>query len=110
MSEQSARQLAIPELSLVVLIGVSGSGKSTFAAQHFKPTEVVSSDVCRGLVADDENDQAATKPAFELLHTIVGIRLREGRLAGAGMSHRVILPMAGRLVSAPLPPLERWHP
>lgn len=75
------RELGIPELSLVVLIGVSGSGKSTFAAQHFKPTEVVSSDVCRGLVADDENDQAATKPAFELLHTIVGIRLREGRLA-----------------------------
>ena len=75
------RELAVPELSLVVLIGVSGSGKSTFAAQHFKPTEVVSSDVCRGLVADDENDQAATKPAFELLHTIVGIRLREGRLA-----------------------------
>ncbi|WP_041790158.1 polynucleotide kinase-phosphatase [Microlunatus phosphovorus] len=81
MSEQRAHQLAIPELSLVVLIGVSGSGKSTFAARHFKATEVVSSDVCRGLVADDENDQAATKPAFELLHTIVGIRLREGRLA-----------------------------
>ncbi|MFT4166139.1 MAG: AAA family ATPase [Microlunatus sp.] len=81
MSDPGPRQLGIPELSLVVLIGVSGSGKSTFAAQHFKSTEVVSSDVCRGLVADDENDQAATKPAFELLHTIVGIRLREGRLA-----------------------------
>jgi len=49
------REIAVPELSLVVLIGVSGSGKSTFAAQHFKATEVVSSDVCRGLVADDEN-------------------------------------------------------
>lgn len=74
-------ELAIPQLSLVVLVGVSGSGKSTFAARHFRPTEVVSSDVCRGLVADDENDQAATKPAFELLHAIVGIRLRQGRIA-----------------------------
>ncbi len=73
--------LTVPQLSLVVLIGASGSGKSTFARSHFLPTEVVSSDICRGLVADDENDQSATKPAFELLHTIVGIRLREGRLA-----------------------------
>jgi len=74
-------ELKIPELSLVVLVGASGSGKSTFAARHFLPTEIISSDACRGLVADDENDQAATKPAFELLHTIVGIRLREGRIA-----------------------------
>ena len=54
------RELAIPDLSLVVLVGVSGSGKSTFARQHFKPTEIISSDFCRGLVADDENDQSAT--------------------------------------------------
>ena len=72
--------LAIPQLSLVVLIGTSGSGKSTFARTHFRATEVVSSDVCRGLVADDENDQAATPEAFELLQHIVGIRLRTGRL------------------------------
>jgi protein phosphatase len=70
----------VPQLSLVVLVGTSGSGKSTFARSHFRPTEVVSSDVCRGMVADDENDQSATKPAFELLHTIAGIRLREGRI------------------------------
>ena len=56
-------KVSIPELSLVVLIGTSGSGKSTFARRHFKPTEVVSSDVCRGLVSDDENNQAATKDA-----------------------------------------------
>ena len=43
-----------------MLIGVTGSGKSTFARTHFKPTEVISSDFCRGLVADDENDQSAT--------------------------------------------------
>ncbi len=72
--------LAIPELSLVVLVGVSGSGKSTFAARHFAPTQVLSSDTCRGLVADDENDQAATPEAFDVLHYIAGKRLRAGRL------------------------------
>lgn len=72
--------LTVPQLSLVVLVGVSGSGKSTFARAHFKPTEVISSDFCRGLVADDENDQSATPAAFELLHYIVGKRLAAGRL------------------------------
>jgi len=72
--------LTVPELSLVVLVGVTGSGKSTFARTHFKPTEVISSDFCRGLVADDENDQSATPAAFELLHYIVGKRLARGRL------------------------------
>src|SRR5580704_18118601 len=73
-------ELKIPELSLVVLVGVTGSGKSTFARAHFKPTEVISSDFCRGLVADDENDQSATPQAFELLHYIAGLRLAAGRL------------------------------
>jgi protein phosphatase len=73
-------ELRIPELSLVVLVGVTGSGKSTFARAHFKPTEVISSDFCRGLVADDENDQSATPAAFELLQYIVGKRLAGGRL------------------------------
>ena len=72
--------LTVPELSLVVLIGASGSGKSTFAHQHFRSTAVVSSDACRGIVADDENDQSATPDAFALLHHIVGIRLRRGLL------------------------------
>jgi protein phosphatase len=74
------RELTVPELSLVVLIGVSGSGKSTFGRAHFRPTEVISSDFCRGLVADDENDQSATPQAFELLHFIAGQRLKAGRL------------------------------
>ena len=73
-------ELKIPELSLVVLVGVTGSGKSTFARAHFKPTEVISSDFCRGLVADDENDQSATPAAFELLRYIAGQRLAGGRL------------------------------
>jgi len=72
--------IKIPELCLVTLVGVSGSGKSTFASKHFLPTEVISSDFCRGLVSDDENDQAATKAAFEVLHFITGKRLEGGRL------------------------------
>ena len=74
------RRLGIPALSLVVLIGVSGSGKSTFARQHFGRFEVISSDFCRGLVADDENDQAATKDAFDVLGYIAGKRLAASRL------------------------------
>ena len=73
--------MEIPELSLVVLIGPSGSGKSTFARKHFLPTEVISSDFCRALVADDENDLSATKRAFEVLHFIVSKRLETGKLA-----------------------------
>ncbi|WSQ64307.1 AAA family ATPase [Streptomyces sp. NBC_01216] len=76
----TTRRLPVPDLSLVVLIGATGSGKSTFARRHFKPTEVVSSDFCRGLVADDENDQSASRDAFDLLHYIVGKRLAAGRL------------------------------
>jgi protein phosphatase len=72
--------MTIPELSLVVLIGPSGCGKSSFARAHFKPTEVLSSDFCRGLVSDDENAQAATKDAFEVLHFVARKRLAAGRL------------------------------
>ena len=74
--------ITIPDLCLVTLVGVSGSGKSTFAARHFAPTEVVSSDFCRGLVADDENDQTATDAAFEVLHTIAGEAARGGPAHG----------------------------
>lgn len=73
-------QITIPKLSLVVLIGPSGSGKSTFAKKHFLATEVLSSDYCRGLVSDDENDQKATKEAFEVLHFIARKRLAAGKL------------------------------
>jgi protein phosphatase len=72
--------LTIPELSLVVLIGASGSGKSTFARAHFKATEVLSSDACRALVSDDENDQKATNDAFDVLHFIAAKRLAAGKL------------------------------
>lgn len=74
------RRLPVTDLSLVVLIGATGSGKSTFARKHFKPTEIISSDFCRGLVADDENDQSASTDAFDVLHYIAGKRLAAGRL------------------------------
>ena len=73
-------QLTIPELALVVLVGPSGAGKSSFARKHFLPTETLSSDECRGLVSDDENNQAATNDAFEVLHFIASKRLAAGRL------------------------------
>jgi len=72
--------LTLPELSLVVLIGPSAAGKSTFARAHFKETEILSSDYCRALAADEENDLAATDDAFAILHFIAGRRLERGRL------------------------------
>src|SRR6516162_8618588 len=73
-------KISIPNLSLVVLIGPSGSGKSTFARKHFLPTEVLSSDACRAMVSDAENDQSVTSDAFEVLHFIAAKRLALGRL------------------------------
>ncbi|GHG96023.1 polynucleotide kinase-phosphatase [Streptomyces rubradiris] len=78
-AQHKARVLPVTDLSLVVLVGASGSGKSTFARRHFKPTEVISSDFCRGLVCDDENDQSATRDAFDVLRYIAGKRLAAGR-------------------------------
>jgi protein phosphatase len=73
-------KITIPELCLVILIGPSGSGKSTLARKHFKATEVLSSDFCRGLVSDDETDQTATIDAFDVLHFIAAKRLATGKL------------------------------
>jgi polynucleotide kinase-phosphatase len=77
---RAGREIALPDLCLVVLIGVTGSGKSTFARTHFKPTQVLSSDTFRAIVADDENDQSASAAAFDVLHHVAGLRLRAGRL------------------------------
>jgi len=73
-------KLTIPELAIVALVGPSGSGKSTFARGHFRGTEILSSDFCRGLVSDDENSQGATNDAFEVLHFIASKRLAAGKL------------------------------
>ena len=80
MEGDSPMKISIPKLSLVVLMGASGSGKSTFARRHFKASEILSSDYYRGLVSDDENDQSATKDAFETLHFIAAKRLARGLL------------------------------
>src|SRR6185436_11486630 len=84
-------------------VGVSGSGKSTFARTHFLPTEVVSSDFCRGLVSDDENAQYATDDAFDLLHYIAGKRLQRGLLTVVDATN--VQPEARR----PLVALARAH-
>ena len=73
-------EIKVPELSLVLLVGVSGSGKSTFARQHFSAYEIVSSDECRAVVSNDENSKEATNDAFDLLYYIVGKRLKRGLL------------------------------
>jgi len=80
MSREGPTRIEIPDPSLVLLVGASGSGKSSFAARHFAPTEVISSDFCRGLVADDENDQAASADAFAVLNFIAARRLAQPRI------------------------------
>lgn len=72
--------ITIPDFCLVLLIGPSGSGKSSFAAKHFLPTEIVSSDQCRAIIADDETDLSATADAFALVAHITEQRLKARRL------------------------------
>ena len=60
-------RMIIPEFSIIALVGISGSGKSTFASKYFKSTEVISSDYCRGLVSDDENDLSCTSSLVNAL-------------------------------------------
>lgn len=74
------KEIKLPEISLILLIGASSSGKSTFAKKYFLPTEIISSDYCRALVSDNENDLSATNAAFELLHFLAAKRLKLGKL------------------------------
>lgn len=80
MREPDKTELAIPDFALVVLIGSTGSGKSTFAGKHFLPTEVISSDRCRALVSDDETNQDVSADAFDLVREIAGKRLKHRTL------------------------------
>ncbi len=95
--------IQIPDLALVVLVGVSGSGKSTFAAQHFLRSEILSSDAFRAMVGDDENDQTATTDAFDALHYLAAIRLRRRKLAVIDATN--VQPEARK----PLIELANWH-
>lgn len=69
-------KISIPDFALIVLVGSTGSGKSSFARKHFLETEIVSSDHCRALVSDDETNLAATGDAFDLLNYTASIRLK----------------------------------
>ena len=73
-------KILIPEYSLILLIGPSSAGKSTFATKHFSRYEVVSSDQLRAWVCDDENNQKVSGDAFALMHMIVNKRLKNRRL------------------------------
>jgi predicted kinase len=73
-------RIELPRDALVLLVGIAASGKSTFASRHFAPTEVLSSDAMRALITDDPHAQAATEDAFDLLHRLLAMRLRRGRL------------------------------
>ena len=73
-------RIVLPADGLVLLIGIAASGKSTFARRHFSPTEVLSSDELRAWITDDPHAQAATDDAFDLLHRLLAMRLRRGRL------------------------------
>lgn len=82
-----AKQIEIPEFSLILLIGPSGSGKSSFAKKHFGAAEVISSDYCRFLVSNDENSQDATTAAFEVLRFIAAKSLRRAQQGTHGSEY-----------------------
>src|SRR5262245_52171731 len=81
LSPSNLLSLQIPDPSLILLVGPAGAGKSTFAARHFKQTEIISSDRCRAMVCDDESDQSVNGAAFGLAHHITRLRLAVRRLA-----------------------------
>ena len=74
------KRIEIPKTSLVVLCGSAGCGKSNFASRHFRPTQVVSSDHCRAMVSDSEEDMSASRKAFKVFRLIIDSRLALGRL------------------------------
>jgi protein phosphatase len=80
---RSLDKIVFPENTLVVLCGIAGCGKSTFAAKHFLPTQIVSSDECRARICDDETNQKVTGHAFELWRLIIRKRLLLGKLTVA---------------------------
>jgi predicted kinase len=65
------------EARIVVLVGLPGSGKSTYAEKMSAP--VLSSDSIRGLLADDPTDQTIHARVFATLRQMLRQRLELGR-------------------------------
>ena len=77
------KTIQIPFSTLIILCGPAGCGKSTFARKYFLETQIVSSDHCRALISDSENDQSVSGMAFKIFHTLIDMRLSQGRLTVA---------------------------
>jgi predicted kinase len=71
--------IAVPWRTLLILCGPAGSGKSTFAAQRFRPSTIVSSDACREMVCDDATNQQVNRDTFDLFYYIINKRLYNNR-------------------------------
>jgi protein phosphatase len=80
MALAEERVIRVLRPSILVLCGPAACGKSTFAARHFRSTHVISSDLCRQLVCDDETDQRYHSQTFALLNFLIGQRLSINRL------------------------------
>lgn len=84
--QHTSLAITVPRKTLLVLCGPAGSGKSTVAkslvdnykGQELRETTIVSSDYCRALICDDENNQLVNRPAFELFYSIIDMRLFQG--------------------------------
>ncbi len=82
-TSEGTERLILPRRTLLVLCGLAGCGKSTFAAQRFPATNIVSSDACRGMICDDENNQTVNRDTFDLFHFILQKRMLLGRFCVA---------------------------
>ncbi|WP_372369396.1 AAA family ATPase [Candidatus Uabimicrobium sp. HlEnr_7] len=76
--EQSKKNIALGYNSLIILVGVSGSGKSTFAKKNFSESTRVSTDECRRLICGSHFNQRVSDDAFEVFYTIIDKRLKNG--------------------------------
>ena len=98
--------LIIPEPSLVVLVAAAGAGKTTFAARHFEPAEILSSDAYRARISGYEADQRVTRAAFEQLHRDLDRRLADRRLTvidATNVERSARLALVSRAATAGLP-------
>lgn len=118
----AVRTIELPDPSLVLLVGPAGCGKSRLAARHFAPVDVLSSDLCRELVAGDPGDQSATPDAFGVLRSILDKRckrrrftvldatnvVRRDRARALGVARRYGLPAVALVLDLPLATCQAW--